>query len=221
MQSRRLNNISFEDVFLFTTGPTEDISLEVFVNNKFISKLDFTDASDDFRLTTKDSYIFKKGGGEDSSEAENRDSRSDDGIEQNPYLKNCDQVMITEAKENFSILDESKKLKMQCLHLQSYTSQHIRCDSNYMNTMIEFKLKHKSFYLGSVSIQMAVIAWVMSEYPKQKLMSWGSKEVVHEMDIKWLVERLAQPTGQKLPVDPDFIGARYRLIVSKFQKQIT
>jgi len=127
------------------------------------------------------------------------------------YIKSEGKEIIQEAEQNRNILQEAKSLSSHVQWAEYTLMTHQLKDILYGDANLEFRIFHHGYVLGSCSVNLAVLGWVMSEY--------NAPATTHGtiLTVKWSGGLSHDPKDK---VDPDFIGANYRLIVKDIHKEI-
>lgn len=229
MKHRKMRNFSFSDICLITDGDKlKDMSAGVYFNGKKMETVTLRPAEQSLFFLTTESCFYKEATGQTRAEAPEMDPWYLDVLNSR-YYKNSQKLerhnshvehvekykdeYQTQGEQNSELLEQGHSVQASVLYGQVFTYG-LNCEgANYMSSVVEIRIKHDGYVLGSVSFQMGLVAWLMSDYPLQND-SWDGPK----LDIKWNVVTLDESQVKK--VDPSFLGARFKVILRGFSKEI-
>jgi hypothetical protein len=230
MGHRRLQSVKWQECFLITDGPAEDVDLVIEVAGVHV-KHRMRTAGDSFFFLTEDSDMFKEATGEKPilppklhSDVEDlftkRRDKNETMIhrheENRRWMQDNRDQLIREGKEHSDVLRVGSKLGATVLHAEwSYPDLPSPSNSaTYGNSSFTMRFLHRGLEIGSVGIQLTVYGWLMSEYPHYGPQKYHSGD---ELQLKVRFQGLAQPTRK---VDPAYLGSRSIVLLHGLGKNL-
>lgn len=227
MKNRPLSHLDWDDIYLFTDGPTNNLSFDVFLNNVKLGSHPLSEPRKDFWFQTKESIIYKEAVGQKAIEkpAQNTfweeffsNKRSTNRYKQETYedymlyLRSNKAEIVKKAEQNSEILEKGKRLGEVCHASASYSSYTIPKNTLYSKSTMRLEFLHGKKSIGSISICLGVFGWLQSEYPHYEKVNYNS---MLSLAIKF--------GSVELPAkncDPDYLGHRLQIIITGLRKEI-
>ena len=124
--------------------------------------------------------------------------------------------LIAEAERNDRIVRTNNHL--QLFHTIGFGTTTFRDElkkAAYTKSKLELQFCHNRFNLGSVTIDFGVVGYLMSEHA---YLAPGKEDFGPSLDLCF---QAGLDTSAVKKVDPDFLGARIKIIIQGLRKEIS
>src|SRR3990167_924539 len=228
MAHRKLRFIQFEDIFFITDGPEEDLKMTISLNGRSLTECNLINVERSFLFKTTKDTLYKEAVGEKEIDPVKLDPWFFDFFVNShsqknsrklyhhqryvSYLDNHRSEIKLTAERNTALIDACKQTNSKVFHPNFCQLSWHDLKSTSANSVVSISVHHGNFLLGTVSAQIGILGWILSEYPTNTF-----KNGAPTMDICWT--KGIDPNPFK--VDPDSLGCRYKIIAHHFVKEIT
>lgn len=227
MKSRELRSIEFDDIFFISDGPEENLKMTVSLNGRCIKECDLINADRSYLFRTTKDTLYKEAVGEKeidpvkldpwffdffvNSHSQKNSRKLYHHQKYVSYLDNHRSEIKLTAERNSALIEACKKTGSRVYHPNFRNLRWYDLGCSYANSVVSISVYHGNFLLGSVSAQIGILGWILSEYPTNTFKSGAPT-----MDICWTNGIDPNP----FRVDPESLGCRYKIIAHHFVKEI-
>ena len=226
MKGRTVYEVDLENLFLFTDAPCNKLKVVVKVHDKVICTGKLESVANSILFQGKSSALYQQATGSTPMTPPKLDPQwfdilFNDRLSSNrykvrqhnqlvDYVSSHRKEIIDEAESNQRLLDMANEMSCNLLQLDTFLRlSSFSLDVEYSSNLV-LEFHHKSYFLGSVSFQLNVLGWITSTVP---FIGQSGAPVI-------TLRYTTLDTSKVKKVDPDFLGARFMIILREFSKEL-